>query len=319
MLGLLCSSCGPIIDPTEPGNLVPFTVIEDSSLPKLTINGTALHLESFGNPSDPILIFLHGGPGGDYRNAEQIKEIANEGYRVILFDQRSTGLSQRHAYESINIEVLFEDLKQIIAHFKVSENQKVFLFGHSWGGIYACGYIDRYPNEIDGVIFAEASGFTSDILFDYGNDTRSPGFFTETLGNITYLDQFLNAGKSDHEILDYKIAVYSAEQFSKDSPEGVPAPSPIWRFGAVALNALTAYAKDQGYDFTKNLDKFQGHTLFIYGEKNQAYGLKSAKEDASFFQNYEIAEIKNTGHELIYFEWPQTKKVILKFLNEHSK
>jgi hypothetical protein len=151
-----------------------------------------------------------------------------------------------------------------------------------------------------------------------GSDTRNPVFFTETLGNITYLDQFLNGSKSDHEILDYKIAVYFTEQFSKDSPEGVLALSPIWRFGAVILNALSTFAKDQDYDFTTNLSVFKGQTLFLYSEKNEAYGIKGATEEANFFQNHEIAEIKNMGHELIYFQWPQVKNTITQFLNQHK-
>jgi proline iminopeptidase len=109
------------IDPTQPGNLVPKTVMENPNLPSLTVNSTTLHLESFGTPGDPLLIFLHDGPGGDYRNAQQIKEMANQGFEIVLFNQRGSGLSQRHAFESINIDVLFEDLKQIIAHFKINE------------------------------------------------------------------------------------------------------------------------------------------------------------------------------------------------------
>lgn len=308
-------ACQPIIDPTLPGTLVPRTVTEDPSLPSLFINGTNLHLEAFGDPEDPLLIFLHGGPGGDYRNARQIKELADEGYRVILFDQRGSGLSERHPYESYTIDVLFEDLRQIIIHFKQTEEQKVILWGHSWGGIYACGFVNQYPDLINTVIFAEAGGFTSEILLAYGEDTRSPSFFSETLSNITYLDQFLNGSKSDHEILDYKIAVYAAEQFSAESPEGVLTTSPTWRFGAVMLNAMSAYAMKQGYDFTTQLSNYKGNSLFLYSENNLAYGLKGVTEEASFFPEAEFLEIKNTGHELIYFEWPQVKSGVLNFLN----
>ena len=308
-------ACQPIIDPTQSGDLVPKTVTEDPNLPSLFINGTYLHLEAFGNPDDPILIFLHGGPGGDYRNARQLSELADDGYRVILFDQRSTGLSERHDFENLNIEVLIEDLHQIITHFKQNEEQKVILLGHSWGGIYACGFINKYPEIIDGVIFGESAGFTSEILKAYGEDTRSPSFFSETLSNITYLDQFLNGSKTDHAVLDYKIGVYAAEQFSVESPEGVIAASPVWRFGGVVLNALTAYAMKDGYDFTTELSKFTGKVLFLYSENNLAYGLKGVTQDASFFPQAELLEIKNTGHEFIYFEWPQVKKGVLQFLN----
>jgi len=54
-----------ILDPGEPGQLVPLTVDEDPTLPSISVNGTQLHAETFGNPTDPMLVILHGGPGGD--------------------------------------------------------------------------------------------------------------------------------------------------------------------------------------------------------------------------------------------------------------
>ena len=54
-------------DPDEPGNLVPMTVDEDTALPSIFVNGTQLHAEAFGDIYNPIIVFLHGGPGSDYR------------------------------------------------------------------------------------------------------------------------------------------------------------------------------------------------------------------------------------------------------------
>ena len=63
----LILSCDDLSDPDEPGNLVPKTVMEDPLLPRIEVNGTLLHAESFGDIHDPVIIFLHGGPGSDYR------------------------------------------------------------------------------------------------------------------------------------------------------------------------------------------------------------------------------------------------------------
>ena len=52
----------------EPGLLVPRTVDEDLELPSITLNGTMLHAEAYGNPEDPMIVAIHGGPGGDYRS-----------------------------------------------------------------------------------------------------------------------------------------------------------------------------------------------------------------------------------------------------------
>ncbi len=41
------------MDPDDPGNLVPATVDEDPSPPRIEVNGTTLHAEAFGDPSAP--------------------------------------------------------------------------------------------------------------------------------------------------------------------------------------------------------------------------------------------------------------------------
>jgi proline iminopeptidase len=55
----------------EEGNLVPRTVLEDVTVPSIQVNGVRLHSETFGKPSDPMLVVLHGDPGGRLsRNVE---------------------------------------------------------------------------------------------------------------------------------------------------------------------------------------------------------------------------------------------------------
>lgn len=61
--GLGCA----VHDASEPGLLVAPTVDDDPSLPALEVNGTRLHVEMRGSADAPVLLFLHGGPGGDYR------------------------------------------------------------------------------------------------------------------------------------------------------------------------------------------------------------------------------------------------------------
>ena len=73
---LLLSSCEPELSIHEPGNLVPRTVDQDSSLPSIKVNGAQLHSEAFGNPNDPMIVVLHGGPGIDYRHLLNCKEFA---------------------------------------------------------------------------------------------------------------------------------------------------------------------------------------------------------------------------------------------------
>lgn len=79
MIILIVTGCEKNYDPDVSGNLVPKTVAEDPLLPVIEINGTRLHLEIFEDITNLIMIFLHGGPGSDYRSliSEYGKENAS--------------------------------------------------------------------------------------------------------------------------------------------------------------------------------------------------------------------------------------------------
>jgi len=310
----LLTSCENEINMNQTGNLVPKTVDENPELPHISVNNTKLHSEAFGNPTDPILIFLHGGPGGDYRNALQVKQLANDGYYVIFYDQRGSGLSQRHPKNIYSVQLVLDDLTAVIQHYRSTENQKVFLFGHSWGAMIAAAYINTYPERISGAIFAEAGGFNKTLLDEYEQSSRQIELFAEVTNDVMYYDQFLTGTENEHEILDYKSALSSSFSYVKDNTEGIEGPSPFWRNGAVALNAFVDISEKEGFDFTTNLKHYSIQTLFLYGENNKCYGLAFAQKEANFFSNAKIVRIDQTGHEMLYFKWDLVYPNVLTYL-----
>lgn len=314
-IGFLFASCTQELYIDEPGNLVPKTVTEDLNLPSIAVNGTVLHSESYGNPNHPMVLFLHGGPGADYRNALQIKQLADDGYFVVFYDQRGSGLSKRHDKSTYSILLMIEDVRAVIEHYKSSPNQKVFLFGHSWGAMLAAGYINSHPDDIDGAILAEAGGLNKELWEEYSRNSRKVKLFSEVTSDILYYDQFLTGKENEHEILDYKLGIASSFTYAKDNDEGIEGPSPFWRNGAVVLNALTDIAEDDGFDFTTHLNNYTTNVLFLYGENNRSHGLGFSKKEAAFFPNHEIVQIDDTGHEMIYFKWNSVYRVILNYLN----
>lgn len=303
-------------DINQPGNLVPKTVDQDSSIPSIFVNGTQLHSETFGNPNNPMVIFLHGGPGADYRNAINVKQLADNGYYVIFYDQRGSGLSKRHPQKSYSIQLVLDDLTEIIERYRTSGEQKVFLFGHSWGAMLAAAYVNQYPNTINGIILAEPGGLNKELLDEYGESSRKINLFAETTSDLFYIDQFITGKENQHEILDYKMAIASSFSYAQGNTEGIEGPSPFWRMGTAVLNAFVEIAENDGFDFTTNLNQYKTKVLFLYGELNQSYGLSFAQKEAAYFPNSTIAEVKGTGHEMIYFKWENVHPIVLHYLNE---
>lgn len=80
LLTFFVFGCEKELSINDDGNLVPKTVEQDTSLPSIIVNNTQLHTEAFGNPANPMLVILHGGPGSDYRYLLNCKAFASQGY-----------------------------------------------------------------------------------------------------------------------------------------------------------------------------------------------------------------------------------------------
>jgi proline iminopeptidase len=304
---------------SKPGALVPMTVDQNSSLPSLEINGTQLHVETFGNPTDPLLIILHGGPGGDYRSMLSAQTFAGDGFHVVFYDQRGTGLSKREnksQYQGPDaVQLFINDLDALIDHFHVSDTQKVFLLGHSWGAMLATGYINQHPEKISGAVLAEPGGFTWTQTSEYLSRSNKINVFSEALNDAVFPEQIM-AGCSEDEILDYKASYFSTFENAPGNTIGNAGPYPFWRNGAVSFTTLISNVEQYGFDFTTNLSQFSPKVLFMYSSNNKAYGPEWAETVSAPYPEAELAIVENCGHEMLYFGWTALYPKALTYLNE---
>lgn len=311
MIFTLCSCSRLQTD--EEGNLVPLTVKEDASLSQIVVGEVTLHSETFGDPADPMIIMLHGGPGGDYRGLLNFKELSADGYYVVFYDQRGSGLSERldeSAYDRVQVYV--DELEGVIEHYRQDASQKIVLAGHSWGAMLAAAYIDQNPDEIDGAVFIEPGGFTWEQTSSYIKRSKQLNLASEVTNDIVYQDQFITG--HDHQTLDYKLGLSTVGNVNT----GDETSAPFWRYGAICNIASIQMAinnPDQ-MDFTTNLKNFPIKTLFAYSELNSAYGAKHAQDVSSALAQVTLAEIKGCGHEIPQYGWDNLYPILKSYLQE---
>lgn len=285
-------------DLVEPGNLVPKTVMDDPGIPSITVNGVKLHSEAFGHPDSTMVVCIHGGPGSDYRYMLNGTDLANYGYRVVFYDQRGSGLSQRlpkSAYTAKGLESLeemYDELKGVIAHYRTSPDQKVYLLGHSWGAMMATAYTGKYPGSVQGLVLMEPGGLKWEDVMDYVSTSRSFSFWGEFLNDVTYLDEFITGEENEHEILDYKFAMLgSSENTNTDTESGK-----FWRLGAIINKGLLESGIKYEPDFSEGIGNFNVPVMFFYSEKSISYPDEWAQKITSAFNEVEICKVPGVGH-----------------------
>uniref|UniRef100_A0A0G4IFI9 AB hydrolase-1 domain-containing protein n=1 Tax=Chromera velia CCMP2878 TaxID=1169474 RepID=A0A0G4IFI9_9ALVE len=99
--------------------------------------------------TNPTLVGIHGGPGGDHQYLLPLKQLACRGFPVILYDQVGAGESDRPTEKEApwlyTLDYYVEELGDLVGHAGLSS---FFVLGHSWGGVVAQLYaIQRHDDK----------------------------------------------------------------------------------------------------------------------------------------------------------------------------
>jgi pimeloyl-ACP methyl ester carboxylesterase len=106
--------------------------------------------------TNPILLFLHGGPGTDEMPSVRHFNSELENYfLMVIWDQRGTGKSFNPFIpkETMNPEQFISDGHELIELVcRRFRQDRIFLAGHSWGSYIGVKIASRYPELIKAYI-----------------------------------------------------------------------------------------------------------------------------------------------------------------------
>lgn len=318
LLLVVTSGCSGLLDPDDPGNLVPGTVDDDPSLPAIELAGTRLHLQTLGYPTHPVIIFLHGGPGGDHRSLLSLAESYDgaslaDDHLLVFWDQRGSGLSRRHDKESLTIDRFVADLALLVDRF--SPDAPALLIGESWGGMYATAYINRHPDRVRGAALLEP-GPLSHVFYDQvKDDLFDMDIGAEWLNDYAWSQEILSP--DDHARMDYQMCLgvrYSQPRFHvQDDPH-----SPIWRLGAAASRYIEENGQDDEgnavYDFTTNLAAFGTEVLFLASGLNEVIGRDFQARQLAVYPTATLEIVEGCGHDFAWVKPAETVDRIRQYI-----
>ncbi|MNK53199.1 Proline iminopeptidase [compost metagenome] len=252
-----------------------------------------------------VCIFIHGGPGAWSKSFEEFGgNVLEDNLTMCYFDQRGCGRSGSPVDNNYSMDRMIDDIEEIRTHLKTD---KVFVIGHSFGGILATKYAEKYPQHVKGLILLNSTLDINDSLLNqiaFMGKTLGEDFSVKSKESIlnTFFEAKTKIKKAD---LDYKMLSDNRANVEKlDSIDNSEK-----RNSSFAQHALSGPLYFS--DFTKETVSIKVPTLIISGTKDNNIGPEHYK--LFKFPNQEVKIIKG-GHILYYEQNKEFKDTVEAFV-----
>lgn len=106
--------------------------------------------------NNPVIIFVHGGPGtSEIPYAQKYQNLLEEKFTVVNYDQRASGKSYHffEDYSNLTSDLLVEDLLAMTDYVsKHLGKEKVILVGHSYGTYIGMQAANKAPEKYEAYV-----------------------------------------------------------------------------------------------------------------------------------------------------------------------
>jgi pimeloyl-ACP methyl ester carboxylesterase len=273
-------------------------------------DGTALWVRSFGPADAPTIVFVHGWTCAAEFWKLQVQALKGE-RRLVAFDLRGHGQSERPRDRNYTIETFAKDLDSVIEAF-VPAGERAMLVGHSLGSMTIVAWAGAHPEKVD-------SRVASAVLVNTGvGDLISESLVVEGLPDgFAGLERF--AGEA---VLRARapIPTFSAPisnrviRHAVTGPDATPAQVAFCEQLVLSCPADVRGAVGgtlSRLDLRHALEHLQAPTLVVAGELDRLTPPKHAYEMAAELPDVlDVIEIPRSGH-MSPIEYPGQVNVLI--------
>ena len=184
------------------------------------------------NVANPLLVLVHGGPGfPEMRLFRHFNAALEENFTVVYWEQRGTGKSfdSKIPKSSMTIEQFISDLNQLIDAVRSRFHQdKVAIYGHSWGSALGTLYTARFPEKVSFYVGAGQIGdWPASEILSYEFTLAE----AQRRGNRRALQELRAIGKPPHDARKMMVQRKWLTRFV-----GIVRGMSLWRFSRIILS-----------------------------------------------------------------------------------
>lgn len=275
------------------------------------------HIYQYGKLDNkhPVVILLHGGPGGNTRLIKPLTDLSKHGFTVITYDQLGSlkSSSIKGKKELFKVSTFVNELDNVINELNI---KRFHLLGHSWGGMLALEYIiNKNPKGLDKLILF--SSLSSAKVWTNSNMKNFLNHLDPELSRC-----FKKAYKDKDEITMnriykkyirkyYRVKTNTSPYIKDNHNLGKSEEIYEYMWGPVDPIATSDVLKN--WDVTVKLKKIKNPTLILYGKYDQ-----STKEVNELMhkniKNSKLVYLGHSAHIGYYNEYQKSINSIVKFL-----
>ena len=312
---------------------------------KVELGGLLQTIHIKGNDkNNPVLLFLHGGPGMTNRHSVMTgNDDLLDSFTIVAWDQRGTCGSYKGAKEeTLTIDRITDDAHELVEYLCCKFNKKkIFVIGGSWGSLLGTMLLYKYPERIAAFV-----GF-GQFVNGHQNELISWNFCleeAEKAGNNDDVKKLLELGPPEKGIykggysgmraqrdIMMKYGGYSKDEGKRSYWDAMI--KPILKSGEYTVSDIYGYVKGYKFvlkkmwpevgavDFKSNCTKFKAPIFIFDGRLDMNTPAELVEEWFNMIEapRKELHWFEKSGHNPMFDEGDKFKALLKEKLLEIVK
>jgi proline iminopeptidase len=297
---------------------------------------TDVELSYFSEGSGQNVLVIHGGPGMPFTEPAKGLSLLSSDNQFYYYAQRGCGDSSRlinqfdskNTYQNmrtldqtLGIGAQIADIERIR---RILDEERIILFGHSWGGLLASLYAVEFPENVEALVLVSPANMLVmpqvEAESDLFSSVRAKLPDDKKAEFDAFMKEYFDFGsifeKTDDELVtlnakfgEYYLSIYSSIESDETvafPPQGRPGGWMVW---------AQYLSLGQRYDLRPYLNEVDVPVLVIHGA-DDLQSESASRLYAEAFQNAEFVVIDDAAHNAFEEQPEEFAQIVSEFLSK---
>lgn len=261
-------------------------------MPTVKLNNIRLHYDTFGE-GDPLLLIM--GLLVDHSGWKKQIEYFRDKYKVVVFDNRGTGLSDK-PITPYTTGQMAGDAFGLLCHLGIA---RAHVVGISMGGMIAQELAIRSSEMVKKLVIANSYAKPLPVIKDFVRKNYS----SKTIKNLTA-----------DGTADFFLKKVLSKEFIEKNPEIMQGMKENYLKTFSKIGFINQLAATQMHNTSSRLSSIKAPTLILCGEKDDLIPPEASKRLSDRISGSVLKTIKGGSHAMNWEQADQFNKAIESFL-----